>query len=35
MEIVKIIFSVMVCMPLVVLAGMLLGRLADEITKKK
>ena len=35
METAKIIFSALVCLPLVVLAGMLLGRLADEIVKKK
>ena len=35
MTFIKILFTVLVCVPLVGLAGWILGRLADEVVKKK
>ena len=35
MTFIKILFTVLVCVPLVGLAGWIFGRLADEVVKKK
>lgn len=35
MTLIKVLFTILVCVPLVGLAGWLLGKLADEVVKKK